>query len=411
MGPERAGDAPYFFLSYARTPRHDPHTPSDPNQWVHRLYHDLCEEVLQLIRTRNPGFMDRDIRVGAPWSKDVSAALAACRVFVPLYSPRYFVSENCGKEWLAFSKRVLDQQARQPGTRMAIVPALWVPVEEQSLPRVAKDIQFNHHELGEVYGKRGFYGIIKLQRYRDEYLLAVQELARRIVDVANEASIDPGPRADYTDSESAFDGSDVHQASEKNMQLTVVAADTAHLPNGRSKEYYGPKPYDWRPYFPDAPMPITDYARQLTYYLGCQPSVSTLDEHVKDAADGSGGPGLFLVDAWATRSTTCRKQLQLLDELNQDWTSVLVPWNREDDQTVRAERRLRENLSSCLGNKLASIPRRFGRDAIYIESIEDFGDAMAPMVMTLLRKYLKQAESFAPSGPPTERPRLRAYDF
>ena len=197
MRGERAGDVPYFFLSYARTPRHDRHSSADPDYWVHKFYDDLSAEVLQHIRSSSAGFMDREIRLGMQWSGELTTALATCRVFVPLYSPRYFDSENCGKEWYAFSKRVLDQRARQPNIQTAIVPALWVPVAEDSLPDVAKAIQFDHHSLGDKYGQVGFSGIIKVNRFSDDYILAVQNLARRIVEVADKTRIDPGWHTDF----------------------------------------------------------------------------------------------------------------------------------------------------------------------------------------------------------------------
>ena len=258
MGGELAGVRPYFFLSYARTPRFDRNSPADPNVWVHKLYEDLYDEVLQLISSPNAGFMDREIRLGAKWSEELTTALATCQVFVPLYSPRYFASENCGKEWLAFSKRVLDQRAAMPGTRMAIVPALWVPVGEESLPEVAKAIQFNHHSLGDMYGRVGFSGIIKLSRFKDDYVMAVQGLARRIVEVANNTQIRPGRHTDFDTSASAFGNSEVHGMAEKSMQLTAVTIDTAHLPDGRSERYYGKTPRQWRPYVPAADKPIVD---------------------------------------------------------------------------------------------------------------------------------------------------------
>jgi FxsC-like protein len=404
---ERAGDRPYFFFSYARTPRSDRNSSVHPDFWVNKLYDDLYYEVLQLIRSPIAGFMDREIRLGMKWSRELTTALATCRVFVPLYSPRYFASENCGKEWYAFSKRVLDQRARQPDTEMAIVPALWVPVGEDSLPDVAKDIQFNHHGLGDRYGRVGFSGIIKLDRFTDDYILAVQGLARRIVEVADKTNIDLGRHTDYDTSESAFGDSDVHEMTEKRMQLTVVTVDTAHLPDGRSEQYYGRTPLQWRPYFPTALMPIVDYAMELAHYLGCQPRVVTLQEHLNDVTKGANAPGLFLIDAWAATSQSCCDDLRRLDELDQEWTSVLHPWNREDDQTITANG-LRESLQSCLGRKLASIPRRLQRQAVDIETIEDFGDVMAPMIMAMRRRFLKRSAPKLPAPATIDRPRLWA---
>src|SRR5215831_11319808 len=90
--PPPAGRMPYFFLSYARTPRQDPSDPSDPDRWVHKLYRDLCEHILNLTNAQpgSAGFMDRETRPGDEWPRELAQALATCRVFVPLYSPRYF---------------------------------------------------------------------------------------------------------------------------------------------------------------------------------------------------------------------------------------------------------------------------------------------------------------------------------
>lgn len=410
MPGERAGNEPYFFLSYARTPRLDRHSSADPDFWFHKFYEDLSAEVLQRIRSSGAGFMDSEIRLGMQWSGELTTALATCRVFVPLYSPRYFSSENCGKEWYAFSKRVLDQRARQPNTPMAIVPALWVPVDEDSLPGVAKALQFKHHGLGGKYEEAGFFGIIKLARFSDDYILAVQNLARRIVEVGDRTRIDPGWHTDFDTSESAFGDSDVHEMDDKNMQLTVVTIDISNLPDGRSEQYYGKTPLQWRPYFPAAPMPILDYARELARYLGCKPRVVTLVEHLKDVAKGVNAPGLFLIDAWAVTAQAYCDDLRRLDELDQEWTSVLHPWNRDDGQTIAANN-LRESLESCLGRKLSSIPRRLREQAVAIETIEDFGDVMAPMIMVMRRRFLRGSAPNPPDASTIERPRLRARSY
>src|ERR1035437_3217234 len=158
---------PYFFLSYARTPRLDPSDTSDPDGWVHKLYRDLCDNILGMTSAQSgsAGFMDRNNRAGSIWTRELSQALATCRVFVPLYSRRYFNSDNCGKEWFAFTLRKADQMARGLKPVDAIVPALWAPVREEDLPDVARDIQYIHSDFGSRYGTEGFFGLIKLKRY------------------------------------------------------------------------------------------------------------------------------------------------------------------------------------------------------------------------------------------------------
>src|ERR1700733_3465954 len=224
--PVTQGAAPYFFLSYARTPKQDPADPDDPDAWVWTLYTDLCRHIMALTDLPNgarPGFMDRELRLGNIWPAALSTALATCRVFVPLYSHRYFESEQCGKEWYAFSRRVLDAEARAARRAEAIIPAIWVPVDVDGMPEAARSIQFRHPELDDNYVAHGFYGIMKLSRYRDAYEEAVYELARRIVQVAREEPLPPGKLADYTTLESAFSLGPARDRVARRLRLPVVA--------------------------------------------------------------------------------------------------------------------------------------------------------------------------------------------
>jgi len=186
--PGLVGQMPYFFLSYARTPRRDLADRDDPDRWVYKLYQDLRAAILQMTSAspEEAGFMDRENRLGVEWSPELTSALATCRVFVPLYSRRYFESENCGKEWFAFARRGVNQNARGLQAVNAIVPALWTKLDQDRLPSVAQSIQYHHADLGTRYSAEGFYGIMKLQQYRSDYQRSVHRLAQRIVDVADE---------------------------------------------------------------------------------------------------------------------------------------------------------------------------------------------------------------------------------
>ena len=96
---------------------------------------------------------------------------------MPLYSRRYFESDNCGREWFAFARREITRRARGGQVVDAIVPALWTRLDRDKLPNVAQAVQFDHTFLGERYCTEGFYGIMKLQNYRADYHRAVHRLA------------------------------------------------------------------------------------------------------------------------------------------------------------------------------------------------------------------------------------------
>ena len=182
-------DRPYFFLSYARTPKRDPAERDDPDRWVYKLYRDLCAAILQMTDARpdEAGFMDRENKIGTEWSPELTTSLGRCRVFVPLYSRRYFESDNCGREWFAFARREATRRARGGQVVDAIVPALWTRLDREKLPHVAQAVQFDHNFLGERYCTEGFYGIMKLQNYRADYQRAVHRLAERIISIGDES--------------------------------------------------------------------------------------------------------------------------------------------------------------------------------------------------------------------------------
>jgi tetratricopeptide (TPR) repeat protein len=202
------GDSgPYFFISYRHTPKFDDHDETDPDVWAAKLYTDLCSHLFHISSLslgNKLGFMDRELRPGNEWPLKLATALASCRVFVPLYSPRYFSSEHCGREWSAFARRVDDMDAHGLEHADAIIPALWVPVRPDQLPEAARTIHYLSGDYGSAYATHGFYRLMRLSKYRDDYEEAVYELARRIRDVAETSPVTPGPVAEYDSLVNAF---------------------------------------------------------------------------------------------------------------------------------------------------------------------------------------------------------------
>jgi len=351
--------------------------------------------------------MDQQLRAGSHWPRRLAEALATCRVFVPLYSRRYFASDQCGREWFAFSRRAQNHIARSAQHVEAIVPALWVPVRPAELPEAARSIQFDHSAFGDRYSVDGFYGVIRLSRYRSEYEEAVYQLARRIVEVAHRTRIAPATPVDYESLESAFGLQDRYQR-DRRLRVTVVAPHATDLPEGRTDFYYGPTPREWNPYRPDSVRPIAEHAAALAKDLGYRPEVDSFDESVSDllADEPPTCPGLLLVDAWATTDPGRQESLRQLDELGKPWVSVMVPWNRQDRETAEADNKLKHSLDASLRRKLAD-GRITSRTSVGgLPSLEEFGMALPAMVSAATRQYLKRAHAYPPDGPVIERPRL-----
>lgn len=364
--------------------------------------------------------MDRENKIGTEWSPELIINLARCRVFVPLYSRRYFESDNCGREWFAFARREITRRARGGQVVNAIVPALWTRLDRERLPDVAQAVQFDHNFLGERYCAEGFYGIMKLQNYRADYHRAVHRLAERIIAIGDEsaAHADETPPheiapSDFDSLPSAFGPASARRTADGQLQIAILAHDTSSLPPGRAPDYYGATPHTWSPYRPDYPQPVADYAQELAKKcLDCKPLVGTFEEDMSKW-DGNGHPPppcLCLVDAWVSLSPRYQEQLNLLDQVTESWVSVLVPWNSQDLGMRSARDDLRANLQRHLGRKLAGVPRRCQMAANGIPTLQDFGQLLPEMTMIMLKRFRKEATAHPPAGPVVARPRLRTAD-
>ncbi|MGW6955262.1 TIR-like protein FxsC [Streptomyces chartreusis] len=224
--------APYFFLSYARTPRGDPDD-TDPDLWVRRLFHDLNNHIRNMTAVPSSalGFMDPPLPAGPAgqaWTTELTDALTHCRVFVPLYSPRYFVSPWCGREWSAFHQRETHHRSNSTGPApSAVVPALWAPVSDSQFPEVVRAVQFMHPELGQRYRDFGLYGLVKLRSFRSDYEKSVLRLAQRIIDVGENIIVERGELADLSAAPDAF-------APSPPQQPTASDSHSSHAPRRRT---------------------------------------------------------------------------------------------------------------------------------------------------------------------------------
>ena len=364
--------------------------------------------------------MDRENQIGAQWSPELTTALARCRAFVPLYSRRYFESDNCGREWFAFARREITRRARGRQVVDAIVPALWTRLPRDKLPYVAQSVQFDHKFLGERYCTEGFYGIMKLQNYRADYQRAVHRLAERIIAIgdesvpfADETVAQHATSGDFDSLPSAFGPASARRTADGRLQIAVLVHDTSTLPPGRSPDYYGDRPHTWSPYRPDYPQPLADYAQELAKKcLDFKPLVGAFDDDATNwtSAERPAPPSLCLVDPWVSLSAKHQEQLNRLDRLQESWVSVLVPWNSQDAGTNEARDDLLAGLQQHLGHKLASVPRRCQMAASGIPTLQDFGQLLPEMTMIMLKRFRKEATAHPPAGPVIERPRLRRAD-
>ncbi|MFI6689516.1 TIR-like protein FxsC [Streptomyces sp. NPDC050485] len=383
---------PYFFLSYAHTPRFTAGGP-DPDMWVERFFRDLCDHVMAL--TSWPagvpaGFMDREIRSGEGWSERLGEALAYCRVFVPLFSPRYFASEKCGKEWYAFEQRTIHQRAATNEPAEAIVPVRWVPVPPQELPGSAARLQLDHGAFKDGHYTYSLHELMTLRVFAEEYERAVYELAKRIVSVANATRVAPGRHIDYRTAPSAF-GSP-HEGP-RPMHVTVAAPTLHDLPDGRDRSYYGDSPLDWNPYHPAAARPLALVAEDIVRSLNYQATVSSFDEEVLhlDGEQPPNRPEVLIVDRWALDDPFRRARLAAFEAEHRPWVSLVVPWNGDDQQSRAAEEVLTAQLEETMPSKMRQESAANWAAVRGVPSMEAFAQLLPQVVEAAAQQYLRHA--------------------
>jgi FxsC-like protein len=351
--------------------------------------------------------MDRHgIPIGGDWREEVATALATCRVFVPLYSPRYFTRNECGIEWDAFAQRIVDHRARESTRPRPIVPALWTPVRERDLPEVVRAIQASHEDLGTDYAREGFYTLIKNSLYRQEYITAVQRLAQQIIDAA-EVPLRPCEIRAFGPRRNAFEATDKLGPPDRRVTVVVAAPTSGRLPSGRIGEYYGGSAMDWNPFHPVSRQSIGEYAAGVARLHSYHPTLVPLEDayDVLMAGDPSDGLGLLLVDIWACRDEDLARRLNALDEGELGWVGTMVPWNPDDAQTRDNAVQLQAQLQKLMPHRLGEA-RPFVPVNPSVSSLEQFRTRLPQVLEGSVFRYLDHVEAHPPAGSVSPRPLL-----
>lgn len=193
----------WFFTSYAR---------KDDEFWgtrpVQRFFEHLRDEVVSRCGDQNAkAFLDqRDLVLGDKWQYGIETALRVCKTFVPLLSPAYFLSENCGKEWTVFERRC-SEYTRKNGRRPSVlVPVLWVPPVNGEFPEFVRDLEISFSTAHVPESQKSFvedywkHGLLWVQKRSDSthgqaYYTVVEKTAQRLIRAAKANTLDSLPES------------------------------------------------------------------------------------------------------------------------------------------------------------------------------------------------------------------------
>ncbi len=347
-----AGD--WFFLSYARLDRDE-----DPFESVRKFYSDLDREIRlkKKISEGTAGFYDgTGIQQGDQWPQTLGAALNACRAMVCLYSPTYFDSEYCGKEFEVFNSR-LDAYMNgvsqgTPRPKLIIPVLLHAPEDLEPIPEGLADTQYHDDAYPEVYRREGLRYFFRRtnSELQDRYQDFLDVLVNKLL--AATAATYPPPLPvlpDIKTIKSAFHtprvsatGAFVSQAQSgpRYADFFYVAGKSDEIqPLGRSVDNYGLEgELDWKPYLPEMPDEVGLIAQSAATKEGFRYQRLALNDNlltfIKDA-ESNNRIVILLVDAWTLRLQKYKQWMLDYDRMKLGNCAVLIVWNDRDTDTAR----------------------------------------------------------------------------
>jgi FxsC-like protein len=410
--PAATRGTPYFLISCPHTEHNGRRSEREPDYWVIKFYDDLCRHVEELAAVpagTRVGILDRACWVEDDWVAGLPAALASCRVLVPIYSPRYFQSETCGKEWQAFADWSASQRAAVTQAP-AIVPVMWVPMSSGSLHQAARTVPIEYFGV-DSYASRGLDGIIKRSSYRADYDNVVRGVAQRVIATAERSPAVQWPEVDFDSLPNPFAHAGAPESGAPRLLITVVAPQWDDLPPGRDEQFYGKASWDWTPYRPTSRQAIAQFTANFARGLGYRPYVCDLQEREDDllAYGRAAHPELLIIDPWAVMRPECHRLLVRFNLADKPWVHVVIPWNPADDETTAAENQLRLALNSALGRKLELGRVTSGIAVGGVPSIAEFGAVLPLLIRTVGNRYLAHAPAFPPDGSVVEKPTLLGF--
>jgi TIR domain len=230
------------------------------------LFFEHLQEKLKTFGFKGAGFWaPDDIGRGRDWEDELNKALPASHVLVPIYSPNYFKSIWCGKEWEVFWRRQHENENAPPPDVQApnvILPAIWT-AEFLDLPTRVRKIQYKAAVDPPAYADKGLgYMIQSPKRFSTQYGDFVHRFATelaRMIQNQGAAKMRTIPNLDELDL--PFPAH--YKRGLSHVRYVFLAGRRDEMQDVREQiDCYGSfeSRQDWRPCFPDDRL-VGDLAR------------------------------------------------------------------------------------------------------------------------------------------------------
>jgi len=335
---------PYFVLSHAH---------GEDEIFVGRFFRDVSVGVRGLLGISEDwpvGYLQAHDTAASSWSTDEQVAVASCRTFVALCTPRYFLSASCGKSWGIFAARLAAHQAVAGRRSPALIAVSWLgPDLPDPLPGpewISKPITGEHGEDVSV--------LIRIQRHREAYEIVVRTVAERIVVAAQSDRLLTWEGA-WSAAEDLF----VRLRWELPrrfplVRMAAIAGTRRQMEEVRANlEPYGDRSEDWAPYRPITGKSAVARARSVALQremLTEVVPVSGLLDRLYEARR-SNGIVLILVDPWSTRRDELLEVLRGVQKIDDGTATIMVAMSEDDPETVEHRSQLRAALRNVFGRQ------------------------------------------------------------
>ncbi|BEL03519.1 hypothetical protein Q0Z83_017100 [Actinoplanes sichuanensis] len=378
MNPIPPPDRCRFFLSYAKSAPGTSSGNRDTDIWVRNCFDDLSTAVAGQLGAdpATVGFLDDLLAPGATSKATIAEQLGRAEVFVPLYSPGYFLKSWPMRERAVFLERLQRVFPGRPAqARAHIVPVLWLPVTDRAQQAEATAALPLGAGIPE-YAENGLRALGRLSPYRHLYRRIIDRLALRIVEVTQRRWLPPGRTL-------PFDEVPVPDLPARETPF-VVAVST-----GRGAAA------TWQPYGGTPDVPVAEFAATRAEQQGLAVRIVDRADELKILDDS---PAMILVDPWQPGGAAALDVLR--GHLHRWVTPVLVADQSDPRYPGRGAELLAEAQARLQGLGAARV--------YHALDVEQLARLMPSVVSEARRHFIRRADVQHQEG--TTRPRLGIND-
>lgn len=166
---------------------------------IRQLAADVADQFEMLTGDVLQFFLDRNaLQWGDDWKQRIDEAIAAGDLFIPILTPRYFMSPECRRELTSFARQAINL-----GVKDLVLPIYYVTVPELDNQTTKDELLI----LVRTFQWEDWRELRFKDRSSGDYRSAVARLANRLVVATQRAELE-APRAIAASPESSGEGED-----------------------------------------------------------------------------------------------------------------------------------------------------------------------------------------------------------